>query len=107
MRACRFLSLLIVAVALDLAVPVAPTPTGVEFEEDEEVLHIGGGVRIAKPAPAPARRPEAATESTRQTLGVAVRRTHTALQADTPRTHVARSSPLHGSPAPASPGEDH
>ena len=40
MRLCRFLPLLILCCALDLAVPVAPTAHGVEFEEDEEVIHI-------------------------------------------------------------------
>src|SRR5262249_46333775 len=42
MKRCRFLPALILICALDLAMPIAPTSTGVEFEEDEEVVHLNG-----------------------------------------------------------------
>ena len=49
MRSWRFLPLLILCCALDLAVPVAPTPGGVEFEDDEEVVqpHVQRATRQA------------------------------------------------------------
>src|SRR5436309_12842227 len=56
---CRFLPVLILLCCLDLAMPVAPTPRGVEFEEDEEVLHLGG-YRLSRPAEAAGRRDVAA-----------------------------------------------
>ncbi len=52
----RFLPLLILCCALDLAVPVAPTPSGVEFEDDEEVLQTSVR-RAARPEPREARAP--------------------------------------------------
>ena len=103
MKACRFLSVLIVAVALDLAVPIAPTPAGVEFEEDEEVLHLGGGIRIAKPTAATARRPETTPEARQHTRMPAARVAST----DFDITQLARSSPVDVSTGPASSGEDH
>lgn len=105
MKACRFLSMLIFAVALDLAIPVAPTPAGVEFEEDEEVLHLGGGVRIAKPTAA-TRRPETTAEVRHQGRMPAAR-VGAARSTDSGITQVARSSPVDVSTSPASPGEDH
>ncbi len=58
MMAWRFLPLLVLCCALDLAVPVAPTPGGVEFEDDEEVLQTGAW-RAARPEPREARAPVA------------------------------------------------
>jgi hypothetical protein len=106
MKACRFLSVLIVAVALDLAVPIAPTPAGVEFEEDEEVLHLGGGIRIAKPTAATARRPETTPEA-RQHTRMPAARVAVARSTDFDITQLARSSPVDVSTSPASSGEDH
>ncbi|OLC13624.1 MAG: hypothetical protein AUH29_12430 [Candidatus Rokubacteria bacterium 13_1_40CM_69_27] len=56
LQPCRFLPILVLCCALDLAVPVAPTPTGVEFEEDEEGIHVSSA-RAGKPKPAALKTP--------------------------------------------------
>jgi hypothetical protein len=58
MRLRRFLPLLVLCCALDLAVPIAPAANGgVEFEEDEEVIHLGARP-VAEKATADARQPQ-------------------------------------------------
>lgn len=48
MRRFRVLPFLILCCVLDLAIPVEPTPTGVEFEDEEEALHVAAP-RTVKP----------------------------------------------------------
>jgi hypothetical protein len=107
MRAWRFLPLLILCCALDLAVPVAPTPGGVEFEDDEEVVQLQP-LRDIKPGPREAgtgRRPDlrarvrpAAPAVSRAAEPRPVRHAHVAAL-------DARSSDRAASPPPSS--EDH
>jgi len=102
---CRFLPVLILLCCLDLAMPVAPTPGGVEFEEDEEVLHLGG-FRLARPAEAADRRDVAATprlSAERLGAATALRALVTARPAHAPRIRLVADP----APAPSAPGEDH
>jgi len=102
---CRFLPVLILLCTLDLAMPVAPTPGGVEFEEDEEVLHLGG-FRLSRPAEAAGRRDVAATprlNAERVVAATALRAAVTARPAHAPRIRLVADPP----PAPSAPGEDH
>ena len=105
MTRCRFLPVLILLCTLDLAMPVAPTPRGVEFEEDEEVLHLGG-FRLSRPAEAADRRAVATTPR----LGIeriraapVPRALVTARPAHAPRIRLVADPP----PAPSASGEDH
>src|SRR5215813_11216290 len=103
---CRFLPALILLCTLDLAMPVAPTPRGVEFEEDEEVLHLGG-FRLSRPAEAADRRDVAATPRLHaDRIGAArpvLRAVVTAQPAHAPRIRLVADPP----PAPSASGEDH
>jgi hypothetical protein len=96
---------LILLCTLDLAMPVAPTPRGVEFEEDEEVLHLGG-FRLARPAEASDRR-DVATAPRLRTRGLeaahALRALVTPRSAHAPRIRLVADPP----PAPSASGEDH
>jgi len=100
---CRFLPLLILLCCLDLAMPVASTPRGVEFEEDEEVLHLGG-FRLSRPAEAAGRR-DAAPRLDAERVGAAhaLRALLTARPAYAPRIRLVADPPL----APSASGEDH
>ncbi len=104
MSRCRFLPLLILVCALDLAMPVAPTPMGVEFEDDEEVVHLKGW-RLSRPSEvasphdvAPALPP--ATE--RVVAATVPRAAMTARPTHAPRIRLDADRP-----APSAPGEDH
>src|SRR2546427_10089512 len=101
---CRFLPLLILLCCLDLAMPVAPTPRGVEFEEDEEVLHLGG-FRLSRPAEAAGRRDVAAAprlDAERVGARHALRTLLTATPANAPRIRLVADPP----PAPPTSVED-
>jgi hypothetical protein len=96
---------LILLCTLDLAMPVAPTPRGVEFEEDEEVLHLGG-FRLSRPAEAADRRDVAATPRVgAQRVGAApaLRALATGRPTHAPRIRLVADPP----PAPSASGEDH
>ena len=102
---CRFLPVLILLCCLDLAMPVAPTPRGVEFEEDEEVLHLGG-FRLSRPAEAAGRRDVAAAprlDAAPIGAAHALRALLTARPAYAPRIRLVADPPL----APSASGEDH
>src|SRR5262245_33531354 len=108
MRACRFLTALIISMALDLAVPVAPTPAGVEFEDDEEVVHFGSA-RVRKPAPEPAQKPPMFRDAERVRASVAVSRARAreAWHDAVLLVQTARSSPSDTSNSSARSVEDH
>jgi len=96
---------LILLCTLDLAMPVAPTPRGVEFEEDEEVLHLGG-FRLARPAEASDRRDVATAprlRAKRVEAAHALRALVTPRPAHAPRIRLVGDPPL----APSASGEDH
>jgi len=97
---------LILLCTLDLAMPVAPTPRGIEFEEDEEVLNLGG-FRLSRPAEAADRRDVAATpHPSADRAGAArpvLRAVVTAQATHAPRIRLVADPP----PAPPASGEDH
>jgi len=95
---------LILLCTLDLAMPVAPTPRGVEFEEDEEVLHLSG-FRLSRPAAADRRDVAATPRVSAQRVGAApaLRALATARPTHAPRIRLVADPP----PAPSAPGEDH
>ncbi|PYN98145.1 MAG: hypothetical protein DMD91_15945 [Candidatus Rokuibacteriota bacterium] len=105
MSRCRFLPLLILVCALDLAMPVAPTPIGVEFEDDEEVVHLKGW-RLSRPsevanprevAPVPRATIERVGAVATPRAAVVAHPTHA------PRVRLVADPPL----APSAAGEDH
>ncbi|HEY7650166.1 MAG TPA: hypothetical protein VID04_14290 [Methylomirabilota bacterium] len=102
----RFMPMLILCCVLDLFVPVAPTPAGgVEFEEDEEVVHLASW-RPARPASSPRVRDQHQARLTRERLAAPPAVVRMALEASptAPRAHLAAADP---SPAPPASGEDH
>ena len=104
MKRCRFLPFLILICALDLAMPIAPTSTGVEFEEDEEVVHLNGW-RLPRLLAAENQREAAAALPRvvpRVTMTAAPRAVATSRPAHAPRLRLATDPP----PAPSS-TEDH
>lgn len=103
MRLTRFLPLLVLCCVLDLAVPVAPTATGVEFEDDEEVVSLGGW-RLPRPAATrPPRRDEVAQRRTAQPGAQIARRPQRTTPLAAPRLHLAAAEPSLSPPS----GEDH
>jgi len=105
MRRCRFLPLLILVCALDLAMPVAPTPAGIEFEEDEEVLHQGGW-RLPRLGEATGHHdvaPTPRTTSERAVMAAASRIAAMPRPAYRPRLRLTADRSF----APSAPGEDH
>ena len=105
MSRCRFLPLLILVCALDLAMPVAPTPMGVEFEDDEEVVHLKGW-RLSRPSEVASPHEIAPTPraTTERAVAVAVPRVAViAHPTHAPRIRLVADPPS----APPTPGEDH
>jgi hypothetical protein len=102
----RFMPILILCCVLDLLVPVAPTPTGaVEFEEDEEVVHLSIW-RPARPASTPRARDRHQNGLARERLTAPPAVVRIALEASptAPRAHLAAADP---SASPPASGEDH
>lgn len=108
MRSCRFLPVLILCCALDLAVPVALTASGgVEFEDDEEVIHLGARPAAEK-ATAETRHPRWSGSSRPQPgitrVASLTRRSRSEWQSEAVRTPQSRADAA-GSAPPS--GEDH
>jgi len=98
--------MLILCCVLDLLVPVAPAPTGgVEFEEDEEVVHLANW-RPARPASAARARDQHQTRLVRERLAAAPAVGRIARDATpvAPRAHLVAADP---SASPPASGEDH
>lgn len=108
MRSWRCLPLLILCCALDLAVPIAPTANGgVEFEDDEEVVHLGARPAAEKAA-ADTRQPRWSGRTLPQPgaprVAVLTRRPRPEWQSEAIRTPQSRADAA-GSAPPS--GDDH